>query len=258
MKSWRTLAGWLILAASLAVPALIAYNWWSRLNDESKLQMTRKIRRHLPQGEGLFPGVPARQKLVNPILAAARPSVSSAAVSSPRVTPAVRKRSARPVPEALSWTPPAPAAGSPAPSAAVLAVALSSAPAAGSPAPRAAVLAVALSSAPPHVEAIARTAITRDPTLSPTDMMELEQPGKALGKAQAGGPGGQPEASKAQIEKTIDLQGIISTGGRRNKAIVNGRMVEEGDSVEKAKIIRITAKDVIFDYKGRKFKKILK
>lgn len=245
MTALRGYAGWLALLLSLAIPAWMAYNWWSHLNDESKRQMSRKIRRRLPQGEGLFPGSPWREKFINP-MAGAAPVVSSGTLrgnnSFSRTAPQQPISRAQSAAAAAAMTADKPALAAPAaaPAEAAVATVLNRSTAAH-----------ANASPAPAVKAVERTFIARDPTLSPSDLMGMDQEGASRR------PSAGVESRKGRIENAVDLQGIVAVG-RRNKAIVNGRMVGEGDSIGQIKVVRITINRVTFAYKDKRFTKVVK
>jgi hypothetical protein len=56
-----------------------------------------------------------------------------------------------------------------------------------------------------------------------------------------------------QIESRLQLQGIVG-----NAAIINGEMYSAGQTIYGAKILKVGANYVIGEYKGRKFRKVLK
>ncbi|MBI5595350.1 MAG: hypothetical protein HY928_04590 [Elusimicrobia bacterium] len=97
---------------------------------------------------------------------------------------------------------------------------------------------------------------TRDPTLSVADLRELAKQRMAVEMSrrqveEAAKP--QPQAKRPPpppLCDTIDLQGIIGTGGSI-AAIVNDQIVREGDVVEGALVERLTTRTVVFR-KGRK------
>ncbi|OGS41428.1 MAG: hypothetical protein A3J82_06300 [Elusimicrobia bacterium RIFOXYA2_FULL_69_6] len=104
----------------------------------------------------------------------------------------------------------------------------------------------------------------RDPTLSPYDQVRIEQIEverqirlQDLQEAaeQKTRPVRKPQV---QIEKMIDLQGIVSAGGT-NKAIVNNEVVGEGDTIKTSagavRVVRITTQGVGFAFKDKRFNK---
>lgn len=68
----------------------------------------------------------------------------------------------------------------------------------------------------------------------------------------------KPLAEKPITEVVVEnppiltIQGIIS-GGRLPQAIINNKVVKEGDTVEEAKIVRIGKKGITVFFKGREF-----
>lgn len=65
-----------------------------------------------------------------------------------------------------------------------------------------------------------------------------------------------PADETGVAEQAIDLQGIVAIP-EGNKAIINGKMVGEGDSVGGVKVIRIAQKSVVLEYRGNQFTKKL-
>lgn len=238
--SARSSGGWLILLAALAIPSFLFYNWWSRLNAESRRQMTQKVRRRLPDGGGLFSGSPATGKLTNPIASQAGqgepgafqagPSTATSSASHSFPIDASTANAQSPAIDELSQAPAIAEASAGTPQASGLPQAL---------------------------------ALSRDPTLSPYDMLRLEQIAleKMIKQQEV------KEAVKKQrvrvvkreppIETTIDLQGIISTSDQGQRAIINGEMIGEGEFVGQARVLRITTQGVVFLYKGRRFTKTI-
>ncbi|MBI5629465.1 MAG: hypothetical protein HY921_01130 [Elusimicrobia bacterium] len=222
LGSWS----WAVLAGVLAVPGFMFYQWRARLDTTNRQQMSQKVRKRLPEGQGLFSDSPSRGRLNNPMteaskqseretlaIAAPMPSLSDeSAASVEQSTPTVQPNAS---PEGSQYS--APAGAQPA-------------------APR------------------------RDPTLSPYDMLRLQQAELEKSAAQGGVVRAAVKRIQAKreppVENDISLQGIISIDGR-NKAIVNGETVGEGDMVGAAKVLRITSQSVIFIHKNRRFTKTI-
>jgi len=209
--------GWLILVAALAVPGLMFYGWWSRVNSAADGQMAQKVRRRLPGGGGLFAVSPPAAKLINPIAGQAP---------------------AAPPPPAKAVKPAAPArqlAAPPKTEKRIAAHAISTA---------AATAAAALTRDPtlsPYDAArLAQMAEAR--TMSQEEVLEASR---------------KTVRRKPRIEATIDLQGIITNPASGNRAIVNGEMVGEGQLVGKVKVLKITSQKVVFSYKGKTFVKVM-
>ena len=84
--------GWLLLAAALAVPGFLFYNWWSQMKAAHDRSVTSKARGRLPEGS-LFQTSSAPAKLVNPIapatadIAAQPPAVAAAPAAIPAEAP---------------------------------------------------------------------------------------------------------------------------------------------------------------------------
>lgn len=248
--STRSSAGWLILLAALAVPGFLFYNWWSRLNAESRRQMTQKVRKRLPDGGVLFSGSPAPNKLTNPIASQGGAGVSSA----PPASPSTAAAAADGVNAALASGETAAAGVS----------ALQAAPGASGPP-------LAAPSAPGEPQPPGSASgglpsglvLSRDPTLSPYDIVRIEQIvlekmiKQQEVKEAVKGQRVKPVKREPPVETTIDLQGIISTSDQGQRAIVNGEMIGEGEFVGQVKVLRITTQGVVFLYKGRRFTKTI-
>jgi hypothetical protein len=245
--------GWLILAAALAVPGFLFYNWSSRLKSEHDRGVSAKARTRAEGG--VFQTAPVGGRLVNPMA----PSTSAPAGFPPR--PAGDPR-----PKQAVAAVPAPAAPVPAPSAAARPSPLPAATAAvpaPAPAPtEAAPEAVAASSS-------AAVVLPRDPMMSPLDLVRIQEAQiEAAARAQAlldeearrrNRRHAAPPKPKP-IETKIELQGIVAGPTGENLAIINGLTVNTGEkfAVEgyagKVAVRKITATDVTLEYSGRKFK----
>lgn len=258
--------GWVILAASLAVPGLLFYQWYARLDRAQKRELNLKVRSPIPEG-GPFAEAPAEEKLVNPIAAGAQASLAPAPGA-----PQAPSQAAPPVepeqpaqPQAAS-TQPVAAAGPPAPEAAPT-LPPAAAPAASGPGespappqPPAALQAEApaqASSAPAANPFLA----WRDPTLSPYDRlrlerMELERRRRLEDMRAAAVRAKRPKTLRELgFDKNIHLQGIVSGQEGGNRAIINGEVVREGDHVGAVRVLRITPQGVVFIYKNTRFTK---
>lgn len=226
-------AGWLILIAALAVPGLLFYNWWSKQSAANRAELEKKVR---SRGVEVFGGAQDTAKLGNPLDGkAAAPGVSAStsaavAVSTPAAAQ-VQASTATPTAGDDSTT----------------LLRQESPPAA----------------APVAASSDTLVALARDPTLSPYDLVRIEQ--IALEKAQRERElrEGIHIARKRTVrvvehpvENDIDLQGIVSTD-EGDKAIINGEMVGEGELVKGAKVVKITSQTVVFMYKGRRFSKVI-
>ncbi|MBI5240843.1 MAG: hypothetical protein HY926_10255 [Elusimicrobia bacterium] len=237
----KSSVGWLILAFALAVPGVLFYQWYTHLDLEKKKALSMKVRL---SETGLFQNSPKKDKLVNPIAQAAPPATAQPASSSS-----------------------APAAGLPA----------AAVPPGEAPPPDAAPAEASVPPGLPDQAADADAAVAgstgslintflawRDPTLSPYDQvrmeqMELEKQIRLQELQEAAEQRAKPaHKPQVQIEKLIDLQGIVSAGGT-NKAIVNNEVVGEGDLVKTSagtvKIMRITTQGVAFAFKDKRFNK---
>ncbi|MBI4371469.1 MAG: hypothetical protein HY552_04140 [Elusimicrobia bacterium] len=120
--------------------------------------------------------------------------------------------------------------------------------------------AAAIPPAPPEEPAPAR-----DPMLSPMDRELLRR--QALeedrrGRASAGPPGRLRTPSRralSEIQRAVQLQGIVAKSNGENLAIVNGEVVRAGQTFvlpgrkERVKVLRISAASVAFESGGFRF-----
>ena len=226
----KSSVGWLILAFALAVPGVLFYQWYTHLDLEKKRALTTKVRL---KDTDLFRNSPKQDKLVNPIASAAAPVVASTAPGNGQAAaiPAVGATPEPVLPRPAE--PPSPAAGDPD----VLKA--------------------------PSAPAANPFQAWRDPTLSPHDLVEIERlelekqlalqelKDRALNRSKA-----PPKSPPVQIEKLVDLQGIVSVAGG-NKAIINNDVFADGDVVKTkagpVKVLHITLQKVIFTYKSKTF-----
>lgn len=241
--------GWVILAAALAVPGFLFYNWWSHLKAEREKAVSQKARGRVPDG-GVFQQSSPDGKLVNPIASSTMTAAPAAA------TPMAAAPAPEPMP--VSAPAPAPVAPEPPPLAAAQPPPVSAPPPEAAPVPAAepAPTAVVLSSAPV-------LALKRDPMISPFDIVrmqqaELERQLERERLMNAARPVKQRRAVEPPIEGTIELQGIVSNPDGENKAIINGEVVGVGETFGRARpvrVVKITSVGVTFLYKGRRFVK---
>lgn len=242
----RGSTGWVLLLLALAVPAYMAYNKVSHLKNDQKRELEVRVKHRIPDG-AMFPGGSGSEKLKNPITGGVAAPLT-AALAIPTTAPAVPPATPLPKPQAAA---PAPVLAAPAP---VLEAPRSSAPAVSAPA-------MATQAQLPVAEASSSTGsilTLRDPTLSPYDIYQIQQKDleNRLRREEVQTAIVKPRRRREPpIENTIVLQGIVATPDEGNKAIVNGEMVSQGDMVGKVKILKISAQEVTFLYKRRKFKK---
>lgn len=229
--------GWAILAAALAVPGFLFYNWWSHLKVERQKAISQKARGRVPDGGVFSTPAPSTTRLVNP--------VAASSVAAPSVA----------APAAVEPAPP-PAAASEAPAAAVDGTPRSAGVAPELPVPAAD---VAASSAP------AAAPLPRDPTLSPMDVVRLQQEemerrlAEERMREELNRKRNPPKRVEPPIENYVDLQGIVANPDGENKAIVNDAVVGVGETFDArgrpVRVLRITAAGVTFQYKNKRFVK---
>ncbi len=242
MKSLTSMLGWLLLLAVLAVPSFLFYNWWTKSRQQTSSELAQEpVQANIfPSSEKAAPAAPPARSTapapspeVQPGPKAAQESASQPAAAT---RPAAQQAARQPAPQQPAPQPPAPAS-QPAQ------VQQSSAPARS----------VAVSTAPKPVSYY-DPKTDRDPTLSPADYskikkLELER----LEAARQARLAALHRPSEPTIESRLLLQGIIG-----NAAIINGDMYYAGQSVRGAKILKIGANYVILEYKGRRFRKVLR
>jgi hypothetical protein len=129
-------------------------------------------------------------------------------------------------------------------------------------------LAVAVLPAPALAAALAAPAFAewRDPTLSPFDILRIEEDKieKEIAKREIEEekerPAPRPKP-KPSAEKLIALQGIIYVDAGNRAAIVNGETVREGQVIPTkagpVKVRGISPEQVQFEHGGKRFKKSL-
>ncbi|OGS29922.1 MAG: hypothetical protein A2218_12230 [Elusimicrobia bacterium RIFOXYA2_FULL_53_38] len=229
MKNFTSLIGWLLLAAILAVPSFLFYNWWaSNKKNETATQApvqsvstatifagsqdtpTQTSPPAFPQQQKTAPVEKHVQENVHPASAA---RVSTAAAKSQRLTQstAAVQESATPAAQAMGLT-----------------------------------QAVSTSS-------YYNPKSDRDPTITTEEYRTMKEAENFRRETER-----QREFSlhrqlkEAGGESRIKLQGIVG-----NSVIINGEMYAVGNTVQGVKLLKIGSNYVIGEYKGKKFRKIL-
>jgi hypothetical protein len=283
----KSSAGWVILAAALAVPGFMFYQWYAHLNTQSKKDLETSVRRHMPAGAPIFGTAPASDKMTNPM---AQPGQAAPASSAPGSAPvgaasasaaaaaAAQTAAAQPNAPSVAAAPASPPAAVGATvAAATVPVVAAAAPQSQAPAPSVASSTGALmasAGAPGAPEAsgaaspysgvlqmgtIAPIVLARDPMLSPYDMVRIaeDELKKRRAAEEVEGAATKTQHKKRVVEERpaeslVDLQGIVSTGDG-DKAIVNGEVVGEGDLIGQVKVVKITPTAVVFLYHKKRF-----
>jgi hypothetical protein len=94
----------------------------------------------------------------------------------------------------------------------------------------------------------------RDPTLSPEDYRRVKEAIRQREEAERMRRLAERSRPREPGPETlIKLQGIVG-----NAAIINGDMVNLGQSVRGVKIVKIGADYIIGEYKGKRFRTVLK
>jgi hypothetical protein len=249
---------WAILVTVLAIPGFLFYNWWSHLKADHDRGVSAKARARLSDGS-VFQKAPASGRLVNPmtVSSSAPAAVSAPALPSKAAAPAGVRG---PVPVALGNV--------------AAATAAAPAPAAIPPKPVASISIAPAAAAPTaSVQLMASTVtvvLSRDPMLSPIDTVRLREidlervrneEARRRELEDLKHPRPRQPRKETPIDRRIELQGIVAKPGGASLAIINGATVSNGEQFSvrgypsKVKIIRISAEEVTFDYKGKRFKK---
>lgn len=253
MKNFTSMVGWLLLVAVLAVPSFLFYNWLSKSKQQNQAELANE-----PMAGSVFPSEKGGQQ------GAARQAPAAAS------QPAVKAEAPGPAPQAPAAQPDrAVPASSPreetdgpiedqTPSA-------SSNPPAAAPGPA---QAPAVSTAAQQGAGQGQVAVstgsrlisyydpktTRDPTITPDDYRRIKEEERQREEAERVRL--EAERNKPREpgpETRISLQGIVGSA-----AIINGDMYSAGQTVRGVKILKIGTDYIIAEYKGRKFKKVLK
>ncbi|HEX4048509.1 MAG TPA: hypothetical protein VH309_11770 [Elusimicrobiota bacterium] len=233
--------GWAILAAALAVPGFLFYNWWSHLKTEREHSISAKAIQRADGGVFQTPP-PSAGRLINPIAS----STGAPAGAAPRTPPpsvTAAPAGMRPAGTLVAMAPAAAARPAPMP---------------GQAAPASS--AVALSTG-------ATIVLPRDPMMSPLDLVRLQEAAQEeADRLAALAAANQPHYYRPvrhvqpKIETRLDLQGIVAKADGDNLAIINGSTVGPGESFSvpnykgKVRVLKITSSEVTLEYNRRKFK----
>lgn len=244
MKNLTSKIGWVLLLAVLAVPSFLFYNWWT----SNKLQASAEIAQEpaqtnifppgekdrVPQPAAVQSSAPVQQPEAKPVPEAPKPAGPAAAA--PVQQPAAAQPAQLPQPE------------KPAPAAAADSVAAHPVQASTAPAQQ-----VAVSTGPKPTSYYSPKS-DRDPILSPADYSRIKEAElRRLENERAMRLAANRRPQEPQIESRLHLQGIVG-----NAAIINGEMYSAGQTIYGARILKVGANYVIGEYKGRKFRKVLK
>lgn len=251
MKNATSVVGWLLLAAVLAVPSFLFYNWLSK----SKLQNQAELANE-PVAGSVFPS--ERKGVQAP--AAGQPSTAPARqamkADEPKAAPQASGQAGQPGAPSAETRPQAGQPAEPAPSASANPPAAAPRPAQEpglSTAAQQGAGQVAVSTGPKPVSYFDPKG-TRDPTYSPDDYRRIKE--ERLQREEAERQRLLAEKNRPREpgpESRISLQGIVGSA-----AIINGDMYSAGQTVRGVKILKIGADYIIAEYKGKKFKKVLK
>ncbi|HCC48024.1 MAG TPA: hypothetical protein DEQ38_07930 [Elusimicrobia bacterium] len=245
MKSFTSILGWLLLIALVAVPSFLFYNWLTQSKKAASEELASA------PAVNVFPPAAAQPE------GSSQPAVSPAA-GQPQAQPAARQMLPAPQPVQEQPQAQAPAAAqAPAeqpPSASASAPETPAENQEGEQAPAGEQPAVEVSTVPKPISYYEPKS-ERDPTFSPADYRRIKE--ERLAREEAARMQALSErrtkAREPGPETRISLQGIVG-----NAAIINGDMYYVNQTVRGVKIVKIGADYVIGDYKGKKFRKVLK
>ncbi|MFI5360454.1 MAG: hypothetical protein ACHQ49_00680 [Elusimicrobiota bacterium] len=237
--------GWAILVAALAVPGFLFYNWWSHLKAESDHSISTKASKRA-DGEVFQTPPPMAGRLTNPMTSSTAPvAAAPGAPAAPFPPPAVMPGGRAPAAAAsLSGGHVAPRAPLPA--------------AGRGPIGGLADLPVRASTGTStsfSMSASSTVVLSRDPTMSPMDLVRLREAALADEEAHRPRPTKQVKHKASPIEDHIDLQGIVGEYAIINDAkMLSGHAFSVKGYPGKVKISKISATIVTLEYGGRTIK----
>lgn len=244
MKSFTSILGWLLLIALVAVPSFLFYNWLTQSKKAASEELASA------PAVNVFPPGSSQPD------PAPRPAGSQAPAAQPAAQPQAQAPAPQPVPQRpqaqAEAAPQAPAeqppsASASAPETPAAAQEGGQAPAGEQPAVEGSTVPKPISYYEPKSE--------RDPTFSPADYRRIKE--EQLAREEAARlqaiSDRRSKPKEAGPETRISLQGIVG-----NAAIINGDMYYVNQTVRGIKIVRIGTDYIIGEYKGRKFRKVLK
>lgn len=246
MKNFASMFGWLLLAAVLAVPSVLFYNWWSA--NKAKEAQLAASQQGVPRG--FFPGEekpggenPSPASGSQPLVAPDQPSAAAEVPAATGADTEAGRPAAPAAPDAPAGMPPVLQASTAPPvqvsTAAAGGVAGS---AAGSPGPGDQ---KAASYFMPKTE--------RNPFLTPDDYARIrEEEARRRREAREKAQQVRQTPREVLVESRMNIQGIVGTN-----VIINGEMYSRGDTIMGARIISIGSNYIIGEHKGRRFRKYM-
>ncbi|MBI4802692.1 MAG: hypothetical protein HY796_09245 [Elusimicrobia bacterium] len=229
MKSFTSIVGWLLLAALIAVPSFLFYNWWANTKNSEAAAMTQPSPGGRPPG-AIFPG---DDKPAAAVGAAQKPPSGAFNNPAPAASPVA------PVATPAPANKPAPAG--------------QAAATAAKPAPSAAV------GVSTHSKLVSyfNPKTSRDPTMSPEDYQKIRDEEQRRREEERLARLAELQRNRVVGPETwLKLQGIVG-----NQVIINGEMYSVGMSVRGVKILKIGSDYIIGEYKAKgefkRFKKVL-
>lgn len=263
MKNFTSILGWLLLVAVLAVPSFLFYNWLSKSKQQNQAELV-----HEPMAGSVFPSeksgqsagarqpspAPAQQAQAAPSQQAVKANEPKAAQQAPAAQAAPARTAAAPAPNAETDGPidaDSPSASSGPPAASPLSA---QAPALSTAAQQGEVQSQVAVSTGPKPLSYYNPKSTRDPTFTPDDyrrIKEEEQQREEAERMRQEAERNKPREPGPEVR--ISLQGIVE-----DTAIINDNMYRVGQTVRGVKILKIGTDYIIAEYKGKKFKKVLK
>ena len=258
MKNFTSILGWLLLVAVLAVPSFLFYNWLSKSKQQNQAELV-----HEPMAGSVFPSeksgqqapaAPAQQAQPAAPQQAVKPEAPRPAPQAPAAQPAQAKTVAASQAEEETDGPieePAPSASSNPPAAAPQSA---QAPSVSTAAQQGEAQGQVTPSTSAARVSYYDPKTTRDPTFTPDDYRRIKEEQRQREEAERLRL--EAERNKPRDpgpEVRISLQGIVGSA-----AIINGDMYSVGQTVRGVKILKIGTDYIIAEYKGKKFKKVLK
>jgi hypothetical protein len=254
MKNITSLTGWILLLLVLGVPALLFYNWWSSRKDELP-QSTAYKPVHDPN---LFKERQEGKVVSDTSMALSKQSAMPISVSTPTPTSVGGKST---VPEGVVHPFKTSVEKETTKSTAVFSSAIKNLPSDST----ATLVSKQEFKTTPSSGTVSKLTsyympkTSRDPTLSPGDYAKIiEQEQERLEYERQQRLMELKRLRESNPIYKINLQGIVVGASGRSSAIINGEMVSEGGTIMGAKIIKIAIDYVIMEYKGKKYKKVLR
>lgn len=251
MKNFTSLLGWLLLAAILAVPSFLFYNWWAtaRKSEAAVQAPVQRVSTAVIFAGAQEPAAPFSQQQRTPP-AEIRPvrQSSEAVTAADRAAAAAgdagrgAARAAQPDPPAADTLPAGEKARTGATAAPAAEADRNKTPSAGT--------AVSTQTSASYFNPKS----SRDPTISPAEYRKIKADEEERREAERQRTQAiRRRQSESGGESRIKLQGIMGSA-----AIINGEKYSAGNIIQGVKLIKVGDDYVICEYKGKRFKKVLR